>query len=135
MQLQRGGAATRLVFLLFCLLLAGRGLVPAGFMPVPDKDGRLTIQICNGGATYKALFDPVTGGIEALDGEAMPEPEGTASGSHCPFALSAIFSLPVTAQLTLPVRFASIPVFPSTAPALPDMASTAIYVRGPPLHS
>lgn len=109
--------------------LVFRALIPAGFMPTQDENGRMVMELCAGFTTKSVIVDLGAG----LDDAPTP---GSALFEHSPCGFTA-------AALSAPPPDAP-PVFASLAPEAPlpaaDVPVDAAYTvhrtqspRGPPL--
>ncbi len=118
--------------------LALRALVPAGFMPMRDEQGHLSLMLCPGEV-------PVAAAGMAADPHAHHHhhhpgsPEGANEGAGtqhtlCPYALSAgpalAYSFAVHVPAALRVEFA---VLPRHADPLVDTFLRAQTARAPPI--
>jgi hypothetical protein len=111
--------------------LALRALVPAGFMPMRDEQGRLALMLCPGEAP-----DPhARHHHHHHPGSPADGNDGSASGhTLCPYALSAgpalAYSFEVQAPPALRVEFAALP---RHADPLVDTLLRVQTARAPPI--
>lgn len=122
-----------LVALLLAVLLAGRLIVPTGWMPVRTSEGGFTIMLCSGSGPAEGWIDN-TGQLHKGH-----KPQGQSeSKDPCPFGA-------ITAAVTLPAAPALAAALPAPAPASPrpghavtvghGLAAPPPPATGPPLSA
>jgi hypothetical protein len=131
------GSRRWLLFAIVLPALALRALVPAGFMPMRDEQGRLAVMLCPGEVTISGLTSSVDPHVHHHHHH-----PGSAGGAHdashpghtiCPFTLSAgpalAYSVDIQAVPPQRVDFAA-----STRHVNPliDTILRAQTARGPP---
>ena len=118
----------RLSLLLLVLVLAVRGIVPAGYMVAPSAaDGTLSVAICTGHGRETITLD--------RDGKTRkPEPTRSDNGL-CPYAASTPVALAVATFIAVERQPAvAVIAFPASVnPGHAELHRGATSARGPPL--
>jgi hypothetical protein len=137
---RRSIPARAVVSLLVATLALMRALIPAGYMlDRTDDDGRLVVQMCSDAGTHSVVVDLKTGAVsedtEQWDTSAPSDTRKSTNGEiSCPFALSAIASLPTASVAVTPTILNDLRIvehYPIASPVA-WLSRPPLPGRGPP---
>lgn len=104
--------------------LVFRALIPAGFMPTQDENGRMVMELCSGFTTKSVIIDL---GEHKAGSELFERSHCGFTAAALPLLTSAAVSFPVSLALHEQVDVAIVPV------AIAPLPWRAQSPRGPPL--
>jgi hypothetical protein len=140
-------AQRRMIISLLLVAIVVRALVPAGFMPSPDRP--FTLQICPDGFPAQLLHhaadmepgfaqsgEHMAHGAHGSHEHGGQHEHGTARAEHCVFtALAAVAPPPQIAVLLTTLAGQAIPLSPAASPVFESARYRIQQPRGPPLLS
>lgn len=116
---------------LLLLALMLRALIPAGFMPTQDADGKVAVVICTGTGSTTIMMDAHTVPRPASDD--APAHDDAAKQS-CPYALVLAFALPASAAMPAAI-YGDAPRAAATTSLLRTALEKAWFAQGPPARA